>query len=287
MTTRWHLLTLVLLCAWTRPTRAADAETPARLHEVDTVKDVAYYEGDAADPVKHKLDLYLPRGKKDFPVLLFIHGGAWISGDKNYFGIYSAIGQRFARQGVGAVVVNYRLSPKVRHPEHIKDVARAFAWTHKNIAKHGGKPDQLFVCGHSAGGHLTALLATNPAYLKAEGLTPKAIKGAIPMSGIYEVRAGFFASVFGSDAAGLKSASPLAHVGAGGPPFLIVYADRDMPLCDRMSQTFCQALQEQKCSAATCEVKGRNHMSIILNFSKDQDPALTAVLAFITRCCGN
>lgn len=284
MNTRWHFA-LVLLSGWPLCARAADA--PAPVYEVDAVKDVAYYEGDAADPVKHKLDLYLPKGKKDFPVLLFIHGGAWISGDKNYFGVYSAIGQRFAKQGVGAVVTNYRLSPKVQHPEHIKDVARAFAWTHKNIAKHGGKPDQLFVCGHSAGGHLTALLATNEEYLKAEGLSLKAIKGAIPMSGIYQISGGFFAGVFGKDEAQHKAASPQAHVAAGGPPFLIVYADKDMPACDRNSLAFCQALKESKGSAAVCEVKNRNHMSIIMNFSREQDPALDAVLAFITRCCAD
>ena len=68
---------------------AADA-APAKTYEVETVKDVAYYEGEDADKVKHKLDLYVPKDKKDFPVLFFVHGGAWISGDKNYFGVYSA-----------------------------------------------------------------------------------------------------------------------------------------------------------------------------------------------------
>lgn len=266
---------------------AARAEEPAKTYEVKATRDIAYYEGADADPVKHKLDLYLPRDAKDFPVFFFVHGGAWMHGDKNFLGIYSTLGQRLAAKGIGVVVTNYRLTPKVKHPDHIKDVARAFAWTHQNIAKHGGKPDQLFVCGHSAGGHLTALLATNEEYLKAEGLSLKAIKGAIPMSGIYQVSGGFFAGVFGKDAAQLKSASPQAHVAAGGPPFLIVYADKDMPACDRNSQAFCQALKERKGSAEVCEVKNRNHMSIIMNFSREQDPALDAVLAFITRCCAN
>src|SRR5262249_5248660 len=145
----------------------------------------SYYDGEDADKNKHKLDLYLPKGKKDFPIMFFVHGGAWVSGDRNYFGIYSSIGQAFARNGIGAVVISYRPSPKVQHPEHIKDVARAFAWTHKNIGKHGGNPDAILLCGHSAGGHLVALLATDEGYLRSEGLTLKAIKGAIPMSGVY------------------------------------------------------------------------------------------------------
>lgn len=91
-------------------------------YEVDVVRDLAYVEGTEADAKKHKLDLYLRRGKQGFPVVLFVHGGAWSSGDRNFFGAHEAIGKMFARHGVGAVVISYRLSPSVKHPEHIKDV---------------------------------------------------------------------------------------------------------------------------------------------------------------------
>src|SRR5205823_5671892 len=107
--------------------------------------------------------------------VFFVHGGAWRNGDKSgILGVYSALGRFLVRHGLGAVIINYRLSPAVRHPAHVQDVAKAFAWTHKNIARYGGRPDQIFLCGHSAGGHLVALLATDPTYLKAEGLTPAA-----------------------------------------------------------------------------------------------------------------
>src|SRR4029077_10844231 len=148
---------------------------------------------------------------------------------------YSAIGERFAKQGIGAVVINYRLSPNVKHPEHIKDVARAFAWTSKNIAKQGGRPDQIFVCGHSAGGHLIALLATDESYLKSEGLSRTAIRGVIPISGVYDITFGginLFETVFGKDEEVRRQASPLYHVEAGLPPFLILYADNDFRSCD-------------------------------------------------------
>src|SRR5205809_2087088 len=138
--------------------------------EVQIVRDIPYYDGADADKVKHKLDLFLPKGQKDFPVLFFVHGGAWRHGDKNFLGAYSSLGKFYARRGIGTVVTNYRLSPKVIHPEHIKDVARAFAWTVKNISKYGGDPTSLFLCGHSAGGHLVSLLATDRSYLKAEGI---------------------------------------------------------------------------------------------------------------------
>src|SRR5947209_5431295 len=75
-------------------------------------------------------------------------------------------------------------------------VARAFAWTQKHAAEYGGRPDQIFACGHSAGGHLVSLLATDESYLKAEGLSAKDIKGVISVSGVYQVDAfNFKASV--------------------------------------------------------------------------------------------
>ena len=157
---------------------------------VDVVRDVAYYDGPDASPGRHRLDLYLPRGKKDFPVLMLVHGGSWTIGDNRCSGLYESVGHFLASRGIGAVLPNYRLSPGVKHPEHIKDVARAFAWTHKNIGKYGGNPGRLYVAGHSAGAHLVALLATDESYLRAEGLKTADIKGVIAVSGVYRVRHG-------------------------------------------------------------------------------------------------
>src|SRR5688572_4475803 len=92
---------------------------------VEVRKDVTYFEGPAAEAKKHQLDLYLPKDRRGFPLMLFIHGGAWKTGSKD---IYLFLGRAFATRGIGVAVANYRLSPGVKHPEHIKDVARAFAW---------------------------------------------------------------------------------------------------------------------------------------------------------------
>lgn len=262
---------------------ASSGGARAEEFEVEVVKDVAFYDGADADPIKHKLDLYLPKGKKDFPVLFFVHGGAWVMGDKNQLGIYSALGRNFAKQGIGTVVTNYRLSPKVQHPEHIKDVAKAFAWTHHNIAKHGGKPDQIFACGHSAGGHLVALLGTDESYLKNEGLSLKAIKGVIPMSGVYRIPEKMMPTVFGKDPEIVKKASPLEHVRAGLPPFCIIYGDKDMPQCDKMSELFCKSLKEKECTAETCSIADRSHVSLIMLVSRTTDPASEAIVKFIEK----
>src|SRR5207253_144196 len=131
----------------------------------------------------------------------------------------------FARHGVGAAVISYRLSPAVQHPEHVKDVARAFAWTHQHIADYGGRADQLFVSGHSAGGHLVSLLATDESYLQAEGLSLKDIKGAMPISGVYAIPDGLFNEAFGKDPEVRKKAGPINQVREGCPPFLILFGD--------------------------------------------------------------
>src|SRR5260370_28515359 len=119
----------------TRPALADDAkpEKEGKTYEVKAIKDVPYYDGPDADKVKHKLDLYIPKDKENFPVFFFVHGGAWVHGDKNFLNLYSSLGSYFAKHGIGVVVTNYRLSPGVKHPEHIKDLARAFAWTYQNI----------------------------------------------------------------------------------------------------------------------------------------------------------
>src|SRR5262249_56357633 len=87
-----------------------------------------------------------------------------MGGDNRCCGLYSAVGEFLARQGIGVVLPNYRLSPEVKHPEHVKDIARAFAWTRAHIAQYGGDPDKIFLAGHSAGAHLVALPSTPRPY---------------------------------------------------------------------------------------------------------------------------
>jgi len=269
--------------------RRVNREQPAKearvLHggdfEVESVPDVAYYEGPDADPRKHKLDLYLPKGQKDFPVLFFIHGGAWSTGDRKLYGMF---GNTFARNGIGTVVISYRLSPNVQHPAHVQDVARAFAWTHKNIAKYGGRPDQIFVTGQSAGGHLAALLATNESYLRAEGLSPQDIHGVIPISGVYLFRAGRPERIVGQGQEAADSASPLKQVTGQEPPFLILYADRDFPGCAAMSQELCNELRAKQVEAEVKQIPDRNHISIIVRLMlSDSDSAAQELLKFVAQ----
>jgi acetyl esterase/lipase len=288
---------------------ASGAKSVTGLYQVEIHRDIVYrdvYPGEDGKKNKNRLDLYLPTGARDFPVLFFVHGGAWMHGDKNFRRIYSEVGSYWAQHGVGTVVTNYRLSPGVKHPEHIKDVAKAFAWTHQHIAKYGGRPDAVFVCGHSAGGHLIALLATDESYLKAEGLSLRDIRGAMPISGVFRIhddaleagispasgsksslprtmnaRLSLLSSVFGSDPAARKQASPLTYVKPGLPPFLILYADRDLAMLPELAREFEQALRASKCAVSDFEIKGRTHMTILTRASNDSDPVVQAMHTFI------
>jgi acetyl esterase/lipase len=206
---RLALTTILLVvavpgCALTDlPLWGRGGQNSPRACEVEQVRNVAYYTGPGADDRRHRLDLFLPRDGRGYPVVVLVHGGAWMLGDKSCCGLYSAVGDFLASQGVGVVLPNYRLSPGVKHPEHVKDVARAVAWTKRHIAERGGDPEHLFLAGHSAGGHLVALLATDDSYLKAEGLRIADVKGVIAVSGVYRIPAGKFDTTLGG-------ATPLA-----------------------------------------------------------------------------
>jgi acetyl esterase/lipase len=97
------------------------------------------------------------------------------------------VGKFLASQGICTILPNYRLSPNVKHPEHIKDLAQAFSWTKKHIAEFGGNPDQIFLVGHSAGGHLVALLATDESWLGESGCRVNDIRGVVALSGVYHI----------------------------------------------------------------------------------------------------
>jgi arylformamidase len=317
---RCHILGIFCLaCAVSRATSVAAKDEPADTRPsvtipVRIVHDVVYRElekDEDAGKDKNKLDLYLPRGGTNFPVLFFVHGGAWSFGDKNQLGMYSALGLCMARQGIAVVVTNYRLSPGVQHPEHIKDVARAFAWTYRNIQRYGGRPDQIFACGHSAGGHLVALLASDDSYLKSEGLSLQAIKGVIPISGVYRiydlqamaglnlgagekgntgrrvpVRSARIGMIFTNDAEVRRLASPIAHVRAGLPPFLVIYADQDIELLPPMAKEFVAALKDKKCDVESLQARERTHISIMLDATNDDDPVNQAIRQFIVKHTG-
>jgi len=260
---------------------AAPQDDGPEPYEFERHKNIAYYTGEDASRSKHHLDVYQPKGVKNAPVLIFVHGGAWRVGGKMF---HTNVGKTFASHGIVTVSINYRLSPKVKHPAHIRDVARAFDWVRKNIQDYGGDPRNVFVSGHSAGGHLVALLALNEKYLAEVGHLTDEIAGVIGISGVYRVGAtGIFSGVFEPDAEALRDASPVVHVDDKQPPFLVIYAEKDMTGLDALAIGLATALRQHKSPVRLLKVPDRSHSSIIWRIGDKDDPTTEAMLEFIRR----
>ena len=135
-----------------------------------------------ADPAHERqvLDICAPDDAKDLPVVFWIHGGGWQTGDKTSVQLKPRV---FAERDFVFVSTNYRLLPHVEMGVLIRDVAKSLGWVHKNIAGHGGDPRRIFVMGHSAGAQLAALLCIDDRYLKAEGVPFDVLKGCVPVDG--------------------------------------------------------------------------------------------------------
>jgi acetyl esterase/lipase len=249
---------VALSCLAAAPASAA-GKLPFRV-----VKDIAYLPDGASEP-KHTLDLYLPEGRKNVPVLVSFYGALLLRGDKKDD---AYVGERFASAGFATAVVNYRLTPAVTHPGHVQDAAASVAWVKRHIAEYGGRPDQVFVIGYSAGAYLLSLLTTDERYLAAEHLSLGDIRGAVPVSAYFWVERHGVAPdrdkrIWGTDEKVWIDASPAHHLHARVPPTLLIYADGDEEWRKDQNTEFFKALQSAgNTRVRIVEVQGRTHSTI-------------------------
>jgi acetyl esterase/lipase len=200
-----------------------------------TVNNISYY-SDAEigkdDYIKSQcvLNFYYPKGLKNYPTIVWFHGGGITGGAKE-------IPRALMDKGFAVIGVGYRLSPKAKAPAYINDAAAAVAWTFKHIAEYGGNPDLIFVSGHSAGGYLGMMLAFDKKYLNKYQIDANKIAGLIPFSGQaithFTVRA----------ERGMKDTqpvideyAPLYFVRADAPRTLLITGDREMELLGRYEE---------------------------------------------------
>jgi acetyl esterase/lipase len=278
---RFNRIVLVVAC-WPAIATTATAETYA----VRVVRDLPYLQGAGYADDKDKLDLYLPEGRTNAPVIVSYYGNQLMGGDKSED---AYVGRRFASAGFVTAVVNYRLSPGVSHPAHAQDAAASFAWVKRHIKEYGGNPDRVFVIGYSAGGYLAALIATDPRYLAAHKLSPRDIRGAVPVSAFYYVEGRGVApdrdkSVWGTDRNVWVDASPAHHLKGTPPPMLILYADRDEEW--RRQQNVEVAAAMKAAGHANVEIamiSGRNHATIWSRVADADDPTAEHIIRFSSR----
>jgi acetyl esterase/lipase len=268
---------------------------PPESDSVSVLSDIAYKTGDALtdyEKERCKLDVYLPKDAKDFPTVVWFHGGGLKSGSKgkesgdNSKEASSStpkIARSLAADGIAVVAVNYRLSPKATYPAYIEDAAAAVAWTHAHISEHGGDAKKLFISGHSAGGYLTLMLGMDPHYLSAVGVQPADIAGLIPLSGQtmthYTVREERGIGKYNVTA---DEAAPVFFTRKDTPPFLVLYADHDMA-ARAEENAFFVALMKGAGNKVTegLLIQDRTHGSIAGKIVNDGDPARVAILKFI------
>ena len=262
----------------------------AQTHQVNVVKNVDYIANlDYADG-KDRLDLYIPKGVTNAPVIFSVHGGLLMQGDRSE---EVFVGQRFAAAGYLTVVISYRLSPEVSHPAHIQDVAAAFAWVKRNIKQHGGDPNRILVIGHSAGAYLAALLATDARYLAVHKLSSKDIMGIVPVSGFFWVEKTGVApdrpkDVWGTDPKVWIDASPPRHLRADLPPVLLLYTDGDEDWRRKQNEDMAAAFRSAGHKDVTIRrIDGRTHMSVWTDMlGGESEETSSAILVFAKRLTG-
>lgn len=209
-----------------RPLRES---TPGNWTAGGVATDIPYVE--RQPDTLQRLDIYGVKGARSAPVIIFVHGGGFSIGDKKNAAFSKA--SAFNAAGMVFVSLNYRLSPAVKYPTHVEDIAAAISWLRKNVSRYGGDPGRMVIMGHSAGAELAALVSTDERYLQACGSDLSALKGAILLDGgTYNLESAMGSGgksqlepVFGSNPKVWRDASVTNHVqaGKGIPPFLIIY----------------------------------------------------------------
>ena len=281
-----HICPLLVAVAFLSEARAQDAK-----------RDFPY-----ANPAHERqvLDVYSLPDAKNLPVVFWIHGGGWQTGDKANVQIKP---QAFMDKGFVFVSTNYRLWPSVDMATIVRDIAKSIRWVHDHIAEHGGDPNRLFIMGHSAGAQLAALVCTDDRYLKAEGLSLAITKGCVPVDGdTYDVPAMIETAEtrrrvhglpqakighrekFGNDPAKHQDLSAVTHVAKdkGIPPFLILHV-ADHPDTSAQAQRLGNVLKDAGVPVTIFGAKETTHTKINADLGLPDDPATKALFEFLGK----
>jgi triacylglycerol lipase len=252
----------------------------------EVVRDIAYGEDE-----RHRLDVYLPLGAEGpAPVVVFLHGGGFIRGDK---GDRYHVGDYFSRHGVLAVLPNYRLGPRHRWPAGAEDVAAAADWACAHVAAYGGDPEHIVLVGESAGAAHIAAATLMRRFHPAGGLR---IAGAFLASGVYNAELEWLAraqlgiatpdprneAYFGTDFAGYRAMSTVAQVDADPFPLAISYAELDpVQMQAQSGELFARLVTHHGFQPQISVVAGHNHLSQVYSINSGDEALAGRMLAFV------
>ncbi|WP_203328979.1 alpha/beta hydrolase [Candidatus Laterigemmans baculatus] len=247
---------------------------------------------------RQALDIYAAVGAESQPVIFWIHGGGWQTGDKTDVQLKPKV---FTERGFVFVSTNYRLLPDVEMGVLIRDVAKSLGWVHKNIADYGGDPQRIFVMGHSAGAQLAALLCIDDRYLKAEGVPFDALRGCVPVDGdTYDIPAIIHTAElrqtlhglplprvghrvkFGNDPEKHIDFSAVTHVaeGKGIPPFLILHV-AGHPDVTAQARRLANVLEAARVPVKVFGARETTHNKLNADLGLPDDPATKELFEFL------
>lgn len=242
---------------------------------------------------RHKLDVYRALGEAPaggHPVLIFLHGGGFVRGDKadrDNFGRY------FSRHGVLTIVPNYRLGPESHWPAGAEDAAAVFAWAREHAAQYGGNPQRIIIAGESAGAAHVAAATLVTRFHPAGGLRPA---GVALVSGVYnaglELRARRQFGIatpdprneayFGPDLSSHASMATVDLVDAPPVPLLISYAELDPPQMQvQAGELFARLVTRHGYDPELNVVRGHNHLTQVYAVNTGDDSLAAVLLKFV------
>ncbi len=257
---------------------------PIRGRHVAVTRNVVFRK---VDDKRLRLDVFHGEGDGGKPVLVYVHGGAWVTGSRLEQGLPML--HHLARAGWVCFSVSYRLSPKVAWPAHLEDVQAAIAWVHEHAAEYGGDPSFLVLAGGSAGGHLTTMATIEQ--------TPETrVDVAVPIYGVYDLtnRMGVQSKQFvpllmeplvmqaklADEPERFAAASPMDLVRDGLPPFVVVQGDMDTLAPVEEARAFVDQLREAGTDVAYMEFPGAQHV-FDLGYSYQSSQMIEGVLSLL------
>lgn len=225
----------LLLLTFTLTTTSVIAQDVKEQVEYKTETSIPYYSKEKIEDNKYMqemcvFDFYYPTSIKDFPTIVWFHGGGLTGGKRS-------IPEYLKNRGFAVIGAGYRFSPKVKAVQCIEDAAAATAWAFKNIEDYGGNKSLIFVSGMSAGGYLTYMVGLDKEYLATHDIDANQIAGLIPFSGHaishFTVRKEMGIS---PEQPMIDEMAPLFHVRGDAPPMLIVTGDRELEMLGRYEE---------------------------------------------------
>jgi acetyl esterase/lipase len=231
----------------------------------------------------HQLSLDVYRARDSVapaPMIVFFYGGTWRYGQREW---YRFVGESLADAGFVVVVADYRTAPDVSFPAFLEDAARATAYAFQHAAQFGADPKAMFLMGHSAGGHIAAMLATDARWLHAVGLKPTDFRGMIGVAGPYD-----FLPIWNPRMLQVfpDQTQPINFVDGDEPPMLLIRGKRDIIIQPRHHQHMAAKLGALGITVETVEYEGVGHAEILTAIARDRDdqaPTRADVIRFITQ----